>query len=85
MKTLKPHRRSISPFGVVEKPRDKFNEIADLIDAVWEEFEIPKLSRLKTLSDIRGVAQVLRKIFNSPSNDGPMCCKADIIIWERLG
>ncbi|MBS1983059.1 MAG: hypothetical protein JST16_02710 [Bdellovibrionales bacterium] len=73
MKTLRPQKRSVSPFGTSpEILSDSFQALAQMIQTHWPLVELTKKTSFHALEDVGALPAVLNFIVEAPANDAPI-------------
>lgn len=75
MKTLKPLRRSVSPFGHAAPKGDLFADMAAQIKSKFKKLKPTNPRQLENLSDLPNLPSILREAYYAPANDGPELMK----------
>jgi len=77
MKTARPLRRSVSPFGAPTRPPDEFDNLKDIIHSVLSDKKDKKSETLDTFDDILNLPDVMRSVCDAPANEAsqltPLC------------
>jgi hypothetical protein len=72
VKTLRPLKRSVSPFGTApELSSDPFQALAEAVEAHWPLLEPKKNPSFHSLEDAGALPHALNSILESPANDAP--------------
>ncbi len=73
MKTLRPQKRSVSPFGTAPKlSSDPFDALVNAVEARWPLIEFEKKISFRSLEDAGALPGVLNFILDAPANDAPV-------------
>ena len=73
MKTLRPQKRSVSPFGTApEFSSSAFQPLIDAIEPHWPLLEFDKKTSFHSLEDAGALPAILNFILDAPANDAPV-------------
>jgi hypothetical protein len=73
VKTLRPLKRSVSPFGTTTQiSDDPFYSLAEALETHWPPAEPDKKTAFHSLEDIGYLPAVLNTVLEAPANDAPV-------------